>query len=533
MKMKKIMTMCVSVAMAATTLLGVGCGGGGGGGDKENKIVVNYYKGGYGSAWIEKSAADFKAQTGITVELVSSQSLDAGAPTPITSGRNLSDMYICATSDWVQWAQDGKLADLSSVYNTEVTTKTGKAKVGDVIDQGIKDKFYLEKTPASGNYLPWAMPWSVSIKALVYNEDILKQVTHNSANGEVNAKLLKDGKWIAPPETMAELQAYFADVKEFDAGQGKIVPFGWTGANPEGFFNFLYPVWGEVQGVKTSKIEGEGSYYDFWNLGNTVAMTSADSQQQITLKGYDQTGLKEAIGALQSLIKNPNGNGFVNGLPDADDITAQDLQKVIVAKANGTNCAVAVGSSYLEYEASNNGFTDSDSDGKQDYQIRFMAVPSLKEENRDTDLCYTPVGDVMVIPAKANNVEGAKQFLAFMCNYDQLAYFTKVSGSLRPFNYDAREIEGAEYTPFTQSVFDVFYNSTHLYELPLGVEQNKVSYVYRYQKISILGGMSPGSFYKSLGEKSAAEIVSNVKTELKKGGFNDWINLYNLDNLDD
>ncbi len=524
--MKKITATVMSVLMASATLLGAGCGG-----DNENKdgISVTYYKGGYGSAWIEKSAADFETATGIHVNLTASSELDCRAYTNLKSGKNLSDVYVCASSSWASWVTQGLIADLSSVYDTQVTTKDGNKAIKDFMDQEIKDKFYLERRVGSGDYKPWVMPWSVSIKSLVYNVDIMKEVTHVSAT-EVEG-IANGTKWTRPPETMAEFAAYFEDVIAYDGGKGEVVPFGWTGKNPEGFFNFLYPVWAQYQGVTESKVEGEGSFYDFWNLGNDVILQSATDKQKISLAGYDQTGLAVAFDTLRSLIIDTEKQDYKNGLPDASGLTPQELQKVIVANSVDTNCAVALGSSYLEYEAGNNGYLDSDKDGKQDYEIRFMAVPSL-DGYEGKDLCYTPVGDVMFVPAKASNIEKAKQFLAFMCNQEQLEAFTTLSGSLRPFNYDARSIEGAEYSAFTQSVFDVFYDSTHLYEFPIGTEQAMVSYAYRYEKISLVGTTSPNTIYTFLKTKTGAEIAGEIKNNLKEKDLNNWITRYHLEGID-
>ena len=522
----KIFSILMGVCLLAGTVLS--CAACGASGASEYDLTVTYYKGGYGSDWIEHSAAEFEKEYDVQVQLISSSSLDCGAYTYLKLGRNLSDIYICASSSWESWVSEGLIADLTDVYEGEAQTEDGPIKVKDYIDSEVIDKFYMERRPGTGEYLPWAMPWSVNIKALVYNVDILEQVTHVS---DISVDGLEKGEtWTAPPATMSELKAYFEDVVAYDNGRGEIVPFGWTGNNPEGFFNFLYPVWAQYQGVEESNVPDQGSYYDFWNVGNTVAVESSEDRQTISLDGFDQDGLAVAFDMLIDLIVE-NGQ-YVNGLPDASSLTPQELQKTIVANSVDTNCAVALGSSYLEYEAGNNGFLDSDKDGERDYRIAFMAVPAI-EGYEGEDILYTPVSDVMFIPAQADHIELAKSFLIFLCNQDQLEYFTTSSGSIRPFNYDPLAIEGAEYSDFTKSVFNIYYDSIHLMEYPKGIARNQVSYVYRYEKIKPIGTTSINTVYSDLRTKTGEEIMSGIKQNLINLNLNNWITRYHLVRTDD
>lgn len=54
---------------------------------------------------------------------------------------------------------------------------------------------------------------------------------------------------------------------------------------------------------------------------------------------------------------------------------------------------------------------------------------------------YTAPPDYIVIPKKADNVEGAKAFLTFMNSDEMLKLYTAETGSPRPFSYDLDSME--------------------------------------------------------------------------------------------
>ena len=65
-----------------------------------------------------------------------------------------------------------------------------------------------------------------------------------------------------------------------------------------------------------------------------------------------------------------------------------------------------------------------------------------------------------------------------------LEMFTKeTKGCMRPFNYDARNIQGGNFSEYTQGVFDLYYNSLHAFEYPINCTNLLgVSNVYRYEQ---------------------------------------------------
>ena len=93
--------------------------------------------------------------------------------------------------------------------------------------------------------------------------------------------------------------------------------------------------------------------------------------------------------------------------------------------------------------------------------------------------------------------------------------------------------EGAEYSDFTKSVFNIYSDSIHLMEYPKGIARNQVSYVYRYEKIKPIGTTSINTVYSDLRTKTGEEIMSGIKQNLINLNLNNWITRYHLDRTDD
>ncbi|MBO7519482.1 MAG: hypothetical protein J6T73_01785, partial [Clostridia bacterium] len=175
---------------------------------------------------------------------------------------------------------------------------------------------------------------------------------------------------------------------------------------------------------------------------------------------------------------------------------------------------IAMASSFGESEARLTGVLDSDSDGKSDSDIRFMNIPALDGHESERYL-YCANDDVMFIPSGAAHKDLAKEFLLFLCSEDQLKKFTvRSGGGIRPFNYDAREIEDDSLTKYNKSVFDVYYNSTRIYDFPMKAYKESpfaVSLIYAYERPIVFAEVSISTVVNMLKKTSGAEIMKEAK----------------------
>lgn len=518
--MKKIVKNTLAMALAGASLFGaVACKKSDNG---DYGLVVTYYKGGYGSEWIEKAASAYETQNGVKVKLISSTKLNCDAATNLKSGRNLSDVYICADSEWTNFVANGYIAELSDVYDTEVSTQKGMVKIKDYISGAAADKFYMQRKAGTGDSLPWVMPWSAQPGAMAINTDFLKNLTHHAKNGGVSG--VNDGeKWKNPPATFDELLAFCKDVNEYESTDGyEYVPIGWCGLAPETLYYAIYAWWAELQGTESANYQGEGTFYDFWNFGNE----GATGAQSFDTGVFLQSGASGAIDKLKELIV-ADGK-FVNSLSDATKLSPQELQQTFVSKNKNETSgkqkpAIVLASSYLEYETKLNGYLDSDKDGVQDVNFTFMNVPKIGAESKST--VYCSYEDVMFVPVKAAHVSEAKKFLAFLCEEERLKEFSSITGGIRPFDYDPRGAEGL--SEFTKSVYEVYFGSVKAYEYPVSASTpDHVSCIYRYERPTLFGNVPLATVLNDLKSKSGAEIMAAAKESVDNLSAENWRKKY-------
>ena len=126
---KKIISTTLAV-LTACSCMGVfaSCKGGKNG---ENELTIRYYNGGYGDQWLKDSLEEFCAtKEGVTYELIPDNNITYQANLYLKT--NVPDI-IMSNGNWKSYVQEGLVEDLTSVYETEVSTSQGKKKIKDYI----------------------------------------------------------------------------------------------------------------------------------------------------------------------------------------------------------------------------------------------------------------------------------------------------------------------------------------------------------------------------------------------------------------
>ncbi len=502
-------------------------------------LKITFFNGGYGEEWINNLAKRFEEAKGVKVEVVSSNEGNCGAENYIKAGYNLSDIYFGENIPWKSLVQGGYLADLTDVYEAEVETKGGNVKIKDFLTDTASAYFYSQRQLKTPEYNPWAMAWTIQPNAMAYNEDILKAMKHVSTIEVTDGVVNENGFWVAPPKTIQDMYAFAEDVTNFNTSEEKkalgdehqYAAYGFAGQNNIDSIGFMIiSWWAEAQGLKTSNYAGEGSFYDFYNFGNTV---DSNAGQTVSLKGYEQTGLKNAFNTLADFLFDENGN-YQNTLNNPYNNNSQQLQQLFVANKVGEKPVLSIASSYLENEVIKNRYIDSDQDGKQDVNFKFMNVPKLSADSED--ILYGRLSDCAVIPAKAAHLELAKEFLVFMNSEQEIINFSKeTNGGIRPFKCDVRtEATGNEYSAFVNSLFDVYYGSKIFTEYPSNVTSIKqVSHVYRYESPLYMGNISWTEIINVMrapgeGKLAGDVIVEAVISRMRQTELNGWLTKYRL-----
>ena len=524
--MKILRRLLVLMLAGSMVLCTTACGSKGGSTNVDTKnydLVVKYYSGAYGDDWIKLAAEEFEKEKGVKVQIIPSSDMDCGAENNLTAGKNLADVYIGSSNRWQSWVQNGYVENLKSVYDSTVKTSKGDVKISEYIDPDVVGSAYIERQVGTGDSYPWIVPFTSMPMSLAYNNDVLKKIPHTSSTA-VSAESVdaSTNKWIAPPKNLTEWLALCDDVNAYKSNdKHKYVPFGWSALASEQVYYFMLVWWAQYQGLYESNVAGQGSYYDFWNFGNT-SKTTLD--QTFSSNVFDQKGIAASLDSFKKLVVDTKTQSYKNSSSAVNTLTTQELTRALYAERNEERPVIAMASSFGESEARLTGVLDSDSDGKTDSDIRFMNIPSLDGHENEKYL-YCANDDLMFIPSGAAHKDLAKEFLVFLCNEDQLKKFTvRSGGGIRPFAYDAREIEDESLTKYNKSVFDTYYNSTRIFTFPLNaykVSPYAVSLIYTYESPIVFADLSISTVVNMIKKTDGAEIMKEAKNtfELTKNNY--------------
>ncbi len=523
--MKKFLkTILSSILALGLCLTGAACGDTGSGSgdtggpfvDNGGKLVIRYFKGGYGDEWLKDSVKNFftdlrgHAIDGQDYQLIEDSGITMGQDRYLKGRNNIPDILI-TQGGYETYLEGGYIADLSSVMEMEVEKLDGsKIKIKDYMLPSAYQSVTRQMKYGVGEAKSWVMPWSAETFSLAYNETLLLETVHTASSFAVADDIAVGGKWTRPPQTTDELLAYFVDVNASNAtkpAERQVVPFGWSYGSAYASLQFVINSWwAQIQGTHTSKIEGEGSFYDFFNFND--------------LDLFDQTGIQMAYDTMRSLIIDANGN-YINSDMESNNYLNLDFPNYKENSANG-RYAVWVAGDYWDNEVIKDDAP---------FVTKFMFVPNAKGADgkyTNEKITFVRLDEAMYIPAKAENKELAKQFLAFMCNEAELVNYSKRCGGLRPFQYNPAElVKDYEWNEFQKSFFDIYNNADEIItEFPSHLENPAdVSPVILHQKqlIHYYGTSFNSIFSDNNRTKPASEIFAEVKD-----GYRDYFETWEL-----
>lgn len=265
---KKVTAIALAATMCAASMGFAACGGAKKG---ENELWITYFKGGYGSEWVETLARKFEEENeGVTVRTDGDTQLIDAVPNMMKNGTNY-DLIFCHDVTWEDFVADGSIYCLDDLYNTEVSS-------------GVKfaDRIWDEDVLASarypdrnGEYHYYKVPWTIGTAGIAYNLTVMDRIDNWLAKkGETR-------RWNrTAPVDYYDLLQYCEDVVAANLNvdpdeptSGKITPFTWSGVSEEWQWDYVvFDWWGQLAGPETMN--------SFKNFGNVDKNFNLDISKQ-------------------------------------------------------------------------------------------------------------------------------------------------------------------------------------------------------------------------------------------------------------
>ena len=170
-----------------------------------------------------------------------------------------------------------------------------------------------------------------------------------------------------------------------------------------------------------------------------------------------------------------------------------------------------------------------------------MYLPTIANAEQNADgttkkMMFYSTDEIILVPAKAVNLDLAKKFLVHLFNEENNLYFTQTTGTMRPFDYNPIELAGSNYQwdPFAASVLDMYNNAdVRLYSYPAGKAKEDVSLIYRYKMPDIFGSHGWATYLSAIRKYTSEEVMekgygSTYKSvyDATKGDYRSWYNRY-------
>lgn len=377
-------------------------------GTKEGKTAIKIaYATGYKDAWIRQAARAFLLDPigkDYYFVLTGDSEITTGVSSKLESGRGLSDIYMILASPWYSYAANDKLASLDDLYEMQIPGEDGK-----VIDKIRGTWKTYGKTTNRGEEHFYSFHWNENVTGIVYN------------------KTMFDKYGWKVPTTVTELKELCEQIVK------------------DGEVPFVYP--GNVG----------GGYWDF-----------VGTNWWLQYSGIDK--LNEFMGFASPEVYNPDiepGLGKKNMLKTFSDLIVENRTKYTL-RGSASKDHLKAQVSFAQREAAmipDGVWIEKESGQVITDEIRMMRVPYVDGAKTDANgvinVNYSGQPDMSIVPKEADNVEGAKKFLAFMCRDDMLKQYTNLTGAPRPFDYDISECKT---TPFVKSCLDIWASSVTWFE---------------------------------------------------------------------
>ena len=404
MKMKKIVSVLLTIVLVFSVLaFTTACGGDGGGGGNGDRIEITIGAGehGFGLKWLEQCIEEFNEEQDEYKAVLKERSpnFDQKAENQIDQDEAEYDILIISEVYWKHNALKGRFVDLSDVFYSDFNDDY-------TIEQAmLEDARYNCKTLGpDGEEHYYNLNYTASVSSLIINKSVAnfyesKSSWKSSAPKSGKIKTIDDlNKWVKEIERLSELYPFtYLD----GSGTGPVKGWVYPGQHKQYFDAVLNTLWAQCSGIETFR-----RFFEFEDAGV-----------------FSDAGRLEALKAFESMdIKNHTLDC------EADD-HIQSQTKFLAGRA-----AVIPNGDWIAYESA--GVLSAYST-----EIEMIYVPQANKNaqskyisNTASGLCCIPTYKKGQLKTE-EKIEGAKEFLKFAFQQEHgPSYFTAETGALWGFD---------------------------------------------------------------------------------------------------
>ena len=403
----------------------------------KNVVELAVLKAGFGETPYRELAKAYMAKNpDVQVKLRFDPEINATVGNQIDSNNNLPEIYSTRDLNQIKsFAADGKILKLNDLLNT--TFGEGYAESGKKVKDNI-NKYAIDACSFDGS--TYCIPEYTSINGFVYNKTLFKKFGWNV------------------PTTTKELEALCKKI--IQDTDGAVAPITHCGGDAGGYYYFAVDNWVTL----------------YAGVSNLDKFYAYDDPEQFNPESVIAQGKKFANENLYKFFRDLKDGGYAMD----DDITAM-AEQAQAALISG-EAAMMLNGSWFENEmrevlddVSSVNVAPILNDvvrGPEDLELGMFRLPDMSDAggNPLRAVGYTTEGDKPVInasygayyfiPAKADNVELAVDFLKFLSSDEASVIYTKYTNAPRPIDYnlDVNTPDYANITSFGRDVVDIAHS---------------------------------------------------------------------------
>ena len=447
-------------------------------------LYIGNYDGGLGDEWLLALAEEYMAEhTDVIIRIENDKDRFADATLLEQMDNYGYDMYFVNAVTYSNYVARGKMLNITDAVTTNLDGEN--ESIAGKMNPTLREYYQTEDDQF------YAVPFFDSIFGTVYDVDLFEtEGFYYNENGNLMCddptsdvkSAGPDGKMETEydnglPATYSQWENLMHTMK-YDFS---IIPYIWTGEYTYYRYRFLTSIWADYEGKEDFDLNMSfsGSYtFDGDETATPIGVNNAYLLQQ-------QQGKKYALDYAEYIIRN---GLYVKTSFDGTNTHMMAQRSYLDSAVEGDRIAMIIEGGWWENEA-RSFFDEIVAASGEEYAFgtrRFAFMPTPKSDDGKSDpgttLISSTGNSVAFIAANTAEPELAKDFLRFVHSDHGLRTFTRMTGAIRPYDYELEEGDLAEMTHYAKNMWEIYHS-----------EDTDISYVTLYyndcfvQEASFLG----------------------------------------------